>query len=50
MKKIYFFIFIILLYNIHLYSQDNNDSLENKMNNYKEKVKLKWQYNPLRIY
>lgn len=42
---------LILLSNL-IYSQNsqNTNSLENKMNDYKEKVKVKWQYNPLRIY
>ena len=39
---------LIIISNL-IYSQ-NNDSLENKMNNYIEKVKLNWKYNPLRTY
>ena len=42
----------IILFALPIYSQntENENSLENKMNNYKEKVKVKWKYNPLRIY
>lgn len=50
MKKIFFLVYIMLINNIYLYSQENTNSLKNKMNNYKEKVKVQWQYNPLRIY
>lgn len=49
-KKYYSIIFIILLSSL-LYSQNSNDnSLENKMNNYKEKLSVQWKYNPLRVY
>ena len=47
-KTIYSILFTILLSAL-LYSQNDN-SLENKMNNYEKKIKLKWKYNPLRVY
>ena len=47
-KIIYTIVLLIIISNL-IYSQ-NNDSLENKMNNYIEKVKLNWKYNPLRTY
>lgn len=47
-KTIYSILFIILLSAL-LYSQNDN-SIENKMKNYEKKIKLKWKYNPLRVY
>lgn len=49
MKKIIYTIVLLIIISNLIYSQ-NNDSLENKMNNYIEKVKLNWKYNPLRTY
>lgn len=51
MKKV-LHIILFILFALPIYSQntENENSLENKMNNYKEKVKVKWKYNPLRIY
>lgn len=50
--KTILYLSILFLFALNLYSQnmENNDSLENKMNDYKEKVKVQWRYNPLRIY
>lgn len=51
MKKTYYSILFIILLSSLLYSQNSNDnSLENKMNNYKDKISVQWKYNPLRIY
>ncbi|MEI0799524.1 hypothetical protein R4Q14_14530 [Brachyspira intermedia] len=51
MKKV-LHIILFILFALPIYSQntENENSLENKMNNYKEKMKVKWKYNPLRIY
>lgn len=50
MKKTYYSILFIILLSSLLYSQNSNDnSLENKMNNYKDKISVQWKYNPLRI-
>ena len=49
MKKITYITVLLIIISNLIYSQ-NNESLENKMNNYIEKVKLDWKYNPLRTY
>ncbi|CRF34566.1 hypothetical protein BRSU_2103 [Brachyspira suanatina] len=51
MKKLsYLIIFILFTFPIYAQNIENTNSLENKMNNYKEKVSVQWKYNPLRVY
>ncbi|PPS21736.1 hypothetical protein [Brachyspira murdochii] len=49
MIKIIFTLVVILSLNAIIYSQESN-TLENKMNNYTQKVKMKWEFNPLKNY
>lgn len=51
MNKLIVFLYIIcIICNSPLHSQslENNDSLENKMIEYRKEKKVKWQYNPFR--
>ncbi|WP_300758929.1 hypothetical protein [uncultured Brachyspira sp.] len=49
MIKIIFTISAILLLNTAVYSQESN-TLKDNMDNYTQKVKMKWEFNPLKNY
>ncbi|WP_304331347.1 hypothetical protein [Brachyspira innocens] len=49
MIKIIFTISALLLLNTAIYSQKSN-TLKDKMDNYTQKVKMKWEFNPLKNY
>lgn len=49
MIKIIFTFAVILLLNSIIYSQENN-TFKDKMDNYTQKVKMKWEFNPLKNY
>ena len=49
-KIIYYNILLLFFMSLSLFCQETNNSLKYKMDNYEEKVKTKWEYNPFKNY
>lgn len=47
---IYYSVLLLFSINLFLYCDETNGSLKYKMDNYEEKVKTKWEYNPFKNY
>ena len=47
---IYYSVLLLFSINLFLYCDETNGSLKDKMDNYEEKVKTKWEYNPFKNY
>lgn len=47
---LYIFILLLFFINTSLYSQATNNSLKNRMDDYAERVKMQWEYNPFKNY